>query len=132
MTDADTPPQTDVALIVGGGPGISASCARLFAREGMRVAVAARNPDKPVLQQLTDTHGVYRYACDAGDPDDVARLFAAVVGDLGAPNWWCTTSTAGSRASSARASARSSRPWCATRCATRRSAPSWSASRRQG
>jgi NAD(P)-dependent dehydrogenase (short-subunit alcohol dehydrogenase family) len=85
MTDADTPPQTDVALIVGGGPGISASCARLFAREGMRVAVAARNPDKPVLQQLTDTHGVYRYACDAGDPDDVARLFAAVVGDLGAP-----------------------------------------------
>ena len=42
----------EVALIVGGGPGISASCARLFADEGMRVAVAARNPDKPVLEKL--------------------------------------------------------------------------------
>ena len=45
MTEIDT--QTflqDVALIVGGGPGISSSCARLFAKEGMRVAIAARNP----------------------------------------------------------------------------------------
>ena len=32
----------DVALIVGGGPGISSSCARLFAESGMRVGVAAR------------------------------------------------------------------------------------------
>ena len=39
-------PTQDVALIVGGGPGISSSCARLFAKEGMRVAVAARQPDK--------------------------------------------------------------------------------------
>ena len=45
-------PAQDVALIVGGGPGISSSCARLFAKEGMRVAVAARQPDKPVLQAL--------------------------------------------------------------------------------
>ena len=36
-------PAQDVALIVGGGPGISSSCARLFAKEGMRVAVAARH-----------------------------------------------------------------------------------------
>ena len=43
---------TEVALIVGGGPGISASCARLFSQEGMQVAVAARTPDKPVLQKL--------------------------------------------------------------------------------
>ena len=43
----DTQPSVqDVALIVGGGPGISSSCARLFAENGMRVAVAARNPDK--------------------------------------------------------------------------------------
>ena len=33
------------ALIVGGGPGISSSCARLFAENGMRVGVAARNPE---------------------------------------------------------------------------------------
>lgn len=51
-----------VALIVGGGPGISASCARLFAQSGMRVGVAARNPDKPVLQTLEKSHRVFRYA----------------------------------------------------------------------
>jgi NAD(P)-dependent dehydrogenase (short-subunit alcohol dehydrogenase family) len=42
----------DVALIVGGGPGISSSCARLFAKNGMSVGVAARNPHKSVLQNL--------------------------------------------------------------------------------
>ena len=75
----------DVALIVGGGPGISSSCARLFAQNGMRVAVAARNPDKPVLQTLEEMHGVRRYACDASEPADVERLFASVVADLGSP-----------------------------------------------
>jgi NAD(P)-dependent dehydrogenase (short-subunit alcohol dehydrogenase family) len=77
--------QSEVALIVGGGPGVSASCARLFAREGMRVAVAARKPDKPVLEQLSEEHGVQRYACDAQDPDSVQTLFRAVTADLGSP-----------------------------------------------
>jgi len=75
----------DVALIVGGGPGISASCARLFADSGMRVGVAARTPDKPVLLSLEKTHGVRRYACDAGEPAAVERLFEDVVRDLGTP-----------------------------------------------
>jgi NAD(P)-dependent dehydrogenase (short-subunit alcohol dehydrogenase family) len=79
---ASTP---DVALIVGGGPGISSSCARLFADSGMRVAIAARDPDKPVLQALEKTYGVRRYACDASDPADVERLFQEVVRDLGSP-----------------------------------------------
>ena len=77
-------PVQDVALIVGGGPGISASCARLFAESGMRVAVAARNPDKPVLLTLEKTHGVRRYACDASEPAAVELLFKNVVRDLGA------------------------------------------------
>ena len=75
----------DVALIVGGGPGISASCARLFARSGMHVGVAARNPDKPVLQNLEKMHGVRRYACDASEPAAVELLFQNVVRDLGSP-----------------------------------------------
>jgi len=33
---------TEVALIVGGGPGISASCARLFSREGMHTTLRVR------------------------------------------------------------------------------------------
>jgi NAD(P)-dependent dehydrogenase (short-subunit alcohol dehydrogenase family) len=86
VTQSDT--QTlvqDVALIVGGGPGISSSCAKLFAKNGMHVAIAARNPDKPVLQNLAKTHGVHRYACDASEPAAVELLFQNVVRDLGAP-----------------------------------------------
>lgn len=79
------PSGQDVALIVGGGPGISASCARLFTANGMRVGVAARSPDKPVLEALEKAHGVRRYACDAADPAAVERLFQDVVRDLGAP-----------------------------------------------
>ena len=89
MTQSDQrdtqPSGQDVALIVGGGPGISSSCARLFAKNGMRVAIAARNPDKPVLQNLEKTHGVRRYACDASEPAAVELLFQNVVRDLGAP-----------------------------------------------
>ena len=77
----------EVALIVGGGPGISASCARLFADNGMRVGIAARNPDKSVLQDLQRSHGVHRYACDAAEPDAVDALFANVVRDLGTPRF---------------------------------------------
>lgn len=76
----------EVALIVGGGPGVSASCARLFAGAGMKVAVAARNPDKPVLKTLEKEHGVRCYPCDAREPQAVAELFRAVNDDLGSPD----------------------------------------------
>ena len=76
---------TEVALIVGGGPGVSASCARLFAQHGMSVAIAARNPDKPALTKLAEEHAVNVYECDAAVPDSVVRLFATVTKDLGSP-----------------------------------------------
>ncbi len=85
MAPSDKPDRREVALIVGGGPGISASCARLFATSGMAVGIAARTPDKPVLQDLEKTHGVRRYGCDASDPASVEQLFSTVVRDLGAP-----------------------------------------------
>ena len=89
MTESGTsgtqPSEKDVALIVGGGPGISSSCARLFAKHGMLVGIAARNPDKPVLEILEKAHGVRRYTCDASEPAAVAVLFEDVVRDLGAP-----------------------------------------------
>ncbi len=58
----------DVALVVGGGPGISSSCARLFAHSGMRVAIAARNPDKPVLLDLEKSNGVRRRSAQGRKP----------------------------------------------------------------
>jgi len=86
MTEnTQTAPTGEVALIVGGGPGVSASCARLFASQGMQVAIAARNPDKDVLKALAADHGVRCYACDAREPEAVAGLFRSVTDDLGAP-----------------------------------------------
>jgi NAD(P)-dependent dehydrogenase (short-subunit alcohol dehydrogenase family) len=80
------PISSGVALIVGGGVGISASCARLFAQNGMRVAIAARDPDKPAMTSLEASHGVHRYKCDAANPGDVTQLFESVVSDLGPPS----------------------------------------------
>lgn len=76
---------TEVALIVGGGPGISASCARRFAAEGMRVVVAARNPDKPVLATLAREHGVTLIPCDAASPESVVALFEETLRVAGSP-----------------------------------------------
>lgn len=72
------------ALIVGAGPGLSASLARLCAAEGMQVAVAARNIDK--LKELCRATGAHAYTCDATDPTDVEKLFKDVDRDLGALN----------------------------------------------
>ncbi len=85
MTRSEGENTPEVALIVGGGPGVSASCARLFSEAGIRVAVAARNPKKTVLQKLASDYGVRCYACDARESDSVAELFDAVADDLGPP-----------------------------------------------
>ena len=74
----------ETALIVGVGDGLSASLARLFARHGMGVALAARDADK--LATLVVETGGRAYTCDVGRPDDVNGLFAAVTNDLGTPD----------------------------------------------
>ncbi len=74
----------EVAVVVGGGPGLSASLVRLFTREGMKAAIAARNPDK--LQALSDSTGCRTYRCDAVVPEEVDGLFARVAQDLGDPD----------------------------------------------
>lgn len=72
------------SLIVGAGSGLSASLARLFAREGIAVALAARNTDK--LAALAGETGASVHACDAGDAVSVASLFAALDAAGGAPD----------------------------------------------
>ena len=42
----DTQPSVHGVALIVGGPGVSSSCARLFAESGMRVAVASPWPDK--------------------------------------------------------------------------------------
>jgi NAD(P)-dependent dehydrogenase (short-subunit alcohol dehydrogenase family) len=61
------------ALIVGAGTGLSASLARLFAKNGLTVALAARDTAK--LDRLCDETGAEAYACDATKKEEVVRLF---------------------------------------------------------
>ncbi|HXQ49508.1 MAG TPA: SDR family NAD(P)-dependent oxidoreductase [Stellaceae bacterium] len=74
----------ETALIVGAGSGLSAALARLFHKEGMRVALAARNADK--LGPLAGSTDARVYACDASNRQDVERLFGAVDKDVGLPD----------------------------------------------
>ncbi len=74
----------EIALIVGTGPGLSASLARLFAAEGMALALAARETAK--LDALLAETGARAYACDATSADAVGALFQDVGKDLGVPN----------------------------------------------
>jgi NAD(P)-dependent dehydrogenase (short-subunit alcohol dehydrogenase family) len=76
--------EQEIALIVGAGPGLSASLARLFRKEAMRVALAARNAKK--LEGLAQEVDGRAYACDASTPKDVENLFEAVAKEIGEPN----------------------------------------------
>ena len=69
-------------LIVGAGSGLSASLARLFSENGMKIALAARSTDK--LAGLVKETGAAAFACDASQRADVERLFASAEGRLGA------------------------------------------------
>jgi NAD(P)-dependent dehydrogenase (short-subunit alcohol dehydrogenase family) len=71
------------ALIVGTGPGIGASVARALAGAGVKVAVAARNPDR--LSSLAQEIGGVAFPVDAADPASVAALFDAAEAAIGVP-----------------------------------------------
>lgn len=65
---------TQSALIVGAGTGISAALARALAREGYRVALAARDTAK--LSGLASEIEALTIACDVLDAETINALFA--------------------------------------------------------
>jgi len=69
------------ALITGGGRGIGRAIALAFAREGIRIAVAARTAEQ--VEQVAREIGNEAIAlvCDVADPQSVARVFERV-GDV--------------------------------------------------
>ena len=79
---ADTPYKS--ALIVGAGQGLSASLARLLAKHGLKIALAARSTDD--LAALTQETGGRAFACDASKLAEVAKLFADLEAAGGAPD----------------------------------------------
>ena len=78
------PVRYERALIVGAGQGLSASLARLFAREGMSIALASRNPDG--LAALCVETGARAFFCDVVDAAAVRQLFSDVDKALGEPD----------------------------------------------
>jgi NAD(P)-dependent dehydrogenase (short-subunit alcohol dehydrogenase family) len=67
---------TKTALIVGAGSGISASFARLLAKDGYQVALASRDPAK--LTRLAAETKAATHTCDAADGASVDQLFAHI------------------------------------------------------
>ena len=77
-------PKYKTALIVGAGAGLSASLARLFARQGIKVALAARSIEK--LGALCTETGARAFACNATNPDEVERLFGLIEREIATPD----------------------------------------------
>jgi NAD(P)-dependent dehydrogenase (short-subunit alcohol dehydrogenase family) len=77
-------PKYKIALIVGVGSGLSASLARLFAKQNIRVALAARQIEK--LGALCHETGARAFACNATDANEVERLFGLVEREIGSPD----------------------------------------------
>ncbi|HET6850874.1 MAG TPA: SDR family oxidoreductase, partial [Pyrinomonadaceae bacterium] len=66
------------ALVTGGGRGIGRAIALAFAREGIRIAVAARTAEQ--VEQVAQEIGndAIALVCDVADPQSVARMFERV------------------------------------------------------
>jgi len=72
------------ALIVGTGSGLSASLARAFAKEGMKVAMSARRAGN--LEALAKETAARAFACDATQLAEVTKLFTQVQEAFGDPD----------------------------------------------
>jgi len=72
------------ALIVGAGPGLSASLARALSGEKIKVALAARSTGD--LNALVKETGARAFACDAAERGEVEKLFADVDASVGTPD----------------------------------------------
>jgi 3-oxoacyl-[acyl-carrier protein] reductase len=70
-----------VALVTGGGRGIGAATARLFAAEGARVAVS--DLDEAPAREVASAIGGLGVACDVSDRGSVEAMVGRVVAELG-------------------------------------------------
>jgi NAD(P)-dependent dehydrogenase (short-subunit alcohol dehydrogenase family) len=72
------------AFIVGAGPGLSASLARVLHGAGLQVALGARDTQK--LRELAAALGATTVAIDAAHPESVRAAFRSLESSLGAPD----------------------------------------------
>ena len=72
--------EVKTALITGGGRGIGRVIALAFARQGIRVAVAARTAEQVEQVAHEIGNGAIAVVCDVADPESVAQMFERVGG----------------------------------------------------
>jgi NAD(P)-dependent dehydrogenase (short-subunit alcohol dehydrogenase family) len=74
-----------LCVVVGIGPKNGAAFARVFSKAGYPLALVSRRTDlsKQLAQELGDASS---HACDVSDPASVARTFAAIESERGAPS----------------------------------------------
>jgi short-subunit dehydrogenase len=73
-----------LCVVVGIGPKNGAAFARVFARANYQLALVSRRTElsDALVRELSDATS---YACDIADPDAVARTFASIREERGAP-----------------------------------------------
>lgn len=83
--------KNQIAIITGGGRGIGAATAALFAREGARVVIASRSADqlKSAAASIAAQSGagrIHSVAADVSDEEQVERLFKETQSHFGPPD----------------------------------------------
>jgi len=73
-----------VCVVFGYGPGIGASCARRWIKEGFKVAIVARNKDKLTSFEAAHGRGVAKgYACDVTNRQQMEKTISQIEEELG-------------------------------------------------
>jgi 3-oxoacyl-[acyl-carrier protein] reductase len=87
--------QGQKALITGGGTGIGRAIAVALAQEGVDVAIASRNPDPKVIQEI-ESHGVkgLRLVADVSQEDQVVKMVQDAISGLGGLDLYVNNSAA--------------------------------------
>jgi NAD(P)-dependent dehydrogenase (short-subunit alcohol dehydrogenase family) len=85
--------QGKVVVVTGGGNGIGKALCRRFAANGAKLMVSDR--DMSAAQGVADELGAKAFACDVSREEDIVKLVAATVAELGDIDLFCSNAGVG-------------------------------------